>query len=206
MANWKKMAEAFGRAVHNRERLTDHAPLSNKGRMKAERSDAIEDKRWERMADKAGAGEEFRRGFNDEELLPDYGATIRDNDGGEFVPVKEFASAQRNQVELDDAITAALDKRYGGDERAKAQARRYVINDLKNGTEVSDILDRLDRSRMDNEWDNAFKQSTDKFKSQSSALTDEDADAWKSELLRTIDVLRKRGFSEADILNTIKGK
>lgn len=60
------MAEAFGRAVHNRDRLTDHAPLSIKGRAKAERADAIEDDRWQRMADKAGAGEEFRRGFNDE--------------------------------------------------------------------------------------------------------------------------------------------
>jgi hypothetical protein len=206
MASWKKMAEAFGRAVHNRERLTDHAPLSNKGRIKAERADDIEDTRWQRMADKAGAGEEFRRGFNDEELLPDNGSDIRGNDMAEFVPAKEFSSVQRNQAELDDAITAALDKRYGTDERAKTQARRDVIADLKNGTDVSTVLDRLDRSRMDDTWDKAFKQSTAKFKDQSSILTDEDADAWRSELLRTIDILRKRGFSDGDILNTIKGK
>ena len=58
---------------------------------------------------------------------------------------------------------------------------------------------------LNKEWDDAFKQSSDKFKSQSWALTDEDTDAWRSELLRTIDVLRRRGFSDADILNTIKG-
>lgn len=149
MANWKKMAEAFGRAVHNRERLTDHAPLSNKGRMGAARNDAIEDAWWQRMADKAGAGEEFRRGFNDEEMLPDRDTdVIRDYAMTEFVPMKEFNSAQRNQAELDDVITAALDKRYGNNERAKAEARRTVIDKLKNGVEVTDILDYLDPARM----------------------------------------------------------
>lgn len=149
MANWKKMAEAFGRAVHNRERLTDHAPLSNKGRIRAERDDAIEDARWQRMADEAGAGEEFRRGFNDEELLPDRDTdVIKDNVMAEFVPMKEFNSAQRNQAELDDVIAAALDKRYGNNERAKAEARRTIIDNLKNGAEVGDILDRLDPARI----------------------------------------------------------
>lgn len=158
MANWKKMAEAFGRAIHNRERLTDHAPLSNEGRIKAERADAVEDTRWQRMADKAGAGEEFRRGFNDEEMLPDRDTdVIRDYATAEFVPMKEFNSWQRNQAELDDAITTALDKRYGNDEHAKARARRAIIDELKNGTEVSTILDRLDPARLD-DFDAMFKE------------------------------------------------
>lgn len=184
MASWKKMAEAFGRAVHNRERLTDHAPLSNKGRQKAEQADAIEDKRWERMANEADAVEEFRHGFNDEELLPDNGSDIRDDAMTEFVPAKEFSSVQRNQAELDDAITAALDKRYGTDERAKAQARRTVIEDLKNGTEVSTVLDRLDPSR----WDDAFRETTR---------------GGERDWLGIINAIKNAGFSESDILRAL---
>ena len=184
MASWKKMAEAFGKAVHNRDRLTDHAPLSNKGRTKAEQADAVEDSRWQRMADKAGAGEEFRRGFNNEELLPDYGSLVRDNATAEFVPAKEFSSVQRNQAELDDVITAALDKRYGTDERSKAQARRAVIEDLKNGTEVSTVLDRLDPSR----WDNAFNEATN---------------GGERDWLGIINRIKDTGFSESDILRAL---
>lgn len=179
------MAEAFGRAVHNRDRLTDHTPLSIKGRAKAERADAIEDDRWQRMADKAGAGEEFRRGFNDEELLPDTDdRTIKDNALPDFVPQKEFASTQRNQAELDDAITSALDKRYGTDERAKAQARRAVIEDLKNGTQVGTILDRLDPSR----WDDAFNEATN---------------GSERDWLGIINQIKSAGFSESDILKAL---
>lgn len=183
--SWKKMAEAFGRAVHNRDRLITHAPQTNKGYSKAARADEIEDRRWERIADKAGVGEEFRRGFNDEELLPDDGSLIWDDGAAKPVTAKEFNSAQRNQIELDNAITAALDKRFGTDERAKAEARRNVIDDLKNGYEVGTILDRLDPSR----WADGFREATDTF---------------EIHLWNVIDELKTQGRSVDDILGALK--
>lgn len=100
------------------------------------------------------------------------------------------------------------DEYYGArelaDEKGLDRTNPKVLEDMAD--EISDAnSDAALKANREKEWDDAFKQSTDKFKSQSSALTDEDTDAWRSELLRTIDVLRKRGFSDTDILNTIKG-
>ena len=100
------------------------------------------------------------------------------------------------------------DEYYGArelaDEKGLDRTDPKVLEDMAD--EISDAnSDAALRANREKEWDDAFKQSSDKFKSQSSALTDEDTDVWRSELLRTIDVLRKRGFSDADILNTIKG-
>lgn len=148
MANWKKMAEAFGRATRRAEKPT--AP-DNKAVYKE--SLRINDDDVERA---------FNKGYDD---------------------------------------GAEVDAKFNALKSSKDENARDVM-------QHSDVETRTDKALWENrekEWDDAFKQSTDKFKSQSSALTDEDADAWKSELLRTIDVLRKRGFSDADILNTIKG-
>lgn len=100
------------------------------------------------------------------------------------------------------------DEYYGArelaDEKGLDRNDPKVLENMAD--EISDAnSDAALKANREKEWDDAFKRSIDKFKSQSSALTDEDADVWRSELLRTIDVLRKRGFSDADILNTIKG-
>lgn len=162
MANWKKMAEAFGRAVHNRERLTEHAPRTQKGFDKATAKDAIEDERFRRSAADAGAEEEFRRGFNDEELLPD-----RDNDRvggivsnrGDVVEPKDFAAAEREQGEFDkafdDAVNEATARHSGGTsesetERMRADIRRQAIEMLKDEKyDISDVLDYLQPYRIE---------------------------------------------------------
>lgn len=160
MASWKKMAEAFGRAVHNRERLTRHAPLTDEGFNKARAKDAIEDERFRRSAADAGAEEEFRRGFNDEEILPE-----RDNEAsrivskrGDAVEQKDFATAEREQDEFDKVFDEAVNEataRHGGGtsksdtERIRANIRRQAIDMLKDEKyDVSDVLDFLQPYRI----------------------------------------------------------
>ena len=155
MANWKKMAEAFGRAVSNRERLVEHAPRTQKGFDKASAKDAIEDERFRRSAVNAGAEEEFRRGFNDDQILPDRGgrASRIQSNRGDFVEQKDLASADREQSEFDkvfdDAVNEATARHSGGaaesgTERIRADMRRQAIEMLKNEKyDISDILDYL---------------------------------------------------------------
>lgn len=111
---------------------------------------------------------------------------------------KAFKQGRKNESDIENETYRRFQENYDGTQTGEDLGRTYD----KVLDETSD--ERLVKNRQ-KEWDDAFKQSTDKFKSQSSALTDEDTDAWRSELLRTIDVLRKRGFSDTDILNTIKG-
>lgn len=152
---WKKMAEAFGRAVHEMPSYAEHAPRTDKGMNKAVNKDIKEYNKFLESAKSANADEEFRRGFNDEELLPD-----RDVDKSkiqasttEFVEPKDYASVNRNQDEFDAVFDNAVNEatarhtRFAPKsevERTRAQIRREAIEMLKNDRyDISDVLDYL---------------------------------------------------------------
>lgn len=152
---WKKMAEAFGRAVHEMPSNAEHAPRTDKGMHKAINKDVQEYNKFLESAKSADADEEFRRGFNDEELLPDRDANKSRIQATttEFVEPKDFASVNRNQDEFDKVFDNAVNEatarhtRFAPEsevERMRAKIRREAIEMLKNDRyDISDVLDYL---------------------------------------------------------------
>lgn len=162
MASWKKMAEAFGRALADPSTSREGRRLIKAG--KRELTDA-------RLKPTGN-------GLRIEPSNPRY-----DKDVADAYTRGEIGGIQDDMENIQ--------KGYDREERSK-------LFDERTEQRTDEALNK--------EWDDAFNQSSAKFKDQSASLTDEDADVWRSELLRTIDILRKRGFSDGDILKTIKGE
>lgn len=152
---WKKIAEAFGRAVHEMPSNAEHAPRTDKGMRKAINKDVKEYNKFLESAKSADASEEFRRGFNDEELLPDRDVSKSRIQAGtsEYVEPKDYASVDRNQDEFDEvfdnAVNEATARHTRGaseseTERMRAKIRREAIEMLKDEKyDISDVLDYL---------------------------------------------------------------
>lgn len=152
---WKKMAEAFGRAIHEMPSNVEHAPRTDKSMNKAINKDVQEYNKFLESAKSADADEEFRRGFNDEELLPDrdVGKSKIQAGTSEYVEPKDYASVDRNQAEFDEvfdnAVNEATNRHTRGasdaeTERMRAKIRREAIEMLKDDRyDISDVLDCL---------------------------------------------------------------
>lgn len=136
MANWKKMAEAFGRAMHR---------PNTSSKLASETFD---------RATKAGAADDYlegaSKGFEDELKLhksDDYTTNAYDNKTDKLTD-------EALQKDFDEAFEAALAKRRGkileamGDARGAEEAadagiddiRKAAIEMLKSGRDIGDVI------------------------------------------------------------------
>lgn len=153
MGKWNKMAEAFGRALHNATSASEHAALNPSAQRKAYAKDKREFNKFYDSAKNADAEDEFRQGWISEELASEKPYQVK-VESGEFVEPDDVLQASREQAEFDKVFDAhvkdAADfhggfaKYPGGRAQVESDFRRKAIDMLKNPeTDISDVLDYL---------------------------------------------------------------
>lgn len=152
MANWKKMAEAFGRATFGRNNSENPAikaardsyerDLRNytKDKDAAERAEAFFKGKEERWLDKATDADVFEDKLSDEYLAKDFDKALDD-------------AAERHGYDKwrEESKDMPLDDGFGGSmhdvnrEDAVQRVREEMIEELKKGMPLEDFFDKYGR-------------------------------------------------------------
>lgn len=205
MANWKKMAEAFGRALNRpdiRNQMNTFGKNSKQG--VKDRTKLFDD--MEMSANKASkGGVEFYEGWDHGER----GATRvgsrephpdeLDREQKAFDELTEQRMDNRLQRDFDRVV----DEIAGDDDNL----RRQLIDELKNGTDISDIRKRYGNDER--EWNDAFDKAKARIKRDYGPdypedMAEEGAQTFEDQLRDVIDEVKSQGRSVEDILDALK--